>query len=146
MRGRGMCMVGVCMTGACVVGDMHGMCGRGKCMARGTCVARGCAWQGACVAEGMYGKEGMCGKGGVHGKGSMWGKGACVAGEMAAAADGMHSTGMHSCLNLFPLEAVQKANVANCLFFNKTRLAERSTASSNIVLCVVFKCNQGFID
>ena len=101
-----------------------GMCGRGACMARRACVARG----------------------GVHGKGGMWGKGACVAGEMATAADGTHSTGMHSCLNLFPLEAVQESQFANCLFFNKTRLGERTKVSSNIVLCVVFKCNQGFID
>ena len=34
----------------------------------------------------------------VHGRGSMCGRsGACVAGEMATAADSTHPTGMHSC-------------------------------------------------
>ena len=46
----------------------------------------GHAWQGACVAGGC-----------VHGRG------ACMAGEMATAADGAHPTGMHSCLWYFPL-------------------------------------------
>ena len=36
----------------------------------------------------MHGQGGMCGGGG---------KGACMAGEMATAADGTHPTGMHSC-------------------------------------------------
>ena len=40
---------------------------------------------------------GVCG-GGMHGRGGMpGGGGACVAGEMATAADGMHPTEMHSC-------------------------------------------------
>ena len=48
-----------------------------------------CVWQG-----GMHGR-------GVHAMagGSMHVKGACVAGETATAADGMHPTGMHSCFN-----------------------------------------------
>ena len=60
--------------GACMVGGMHG---------------RGCVWQG-----------GMYGRGGRH----AWrgGGGACVAGEMATAADGMHPTGMFSCFAFFP--------------------------------------------
>ena len=55
----------------CVAGDMHG---------KGVCIAGGHAWQG-----GMHG-------GGMHG-----GRGACVAGETATTADGMHPSGMHSC-------------------------------------------------
>ena len=43
-------------------------------------VRGGRAWQG-----------GMCGRGCVHGME------ACVAGETATAAGGMHPTGMHSC-------------------------------------------------
>ena len=46
----------------------------------------GGAWQRACVARGA------CVWGGMHGRG------VCVAGETATAADGMHPTGMHSCL------------------------------------------------
>ena len=55
---------------------------------------RGCVWQrGACmVKRGMQGKEEV-----------MHGRGACVAGEMATAANGMHPTGMHSCFILFEL-------------------------------------------
>ena len=36
----------------------------------------------------------MRGEGGGH----AWRRGACVAGEMATAADGMHPSGMHSCI------------------------------------------------
>ena len=68
------------------------------CMARGACVVGGMSGRGACMAEGA------CMTGGVHGKGAhiagghVWqGGGACVAGETATAADGMHPTGMHSC-------------------------------------------------
>ena len=64
-------------------------------MAKGACVVKGgCACQrGACVVKG-----GMCG-GGMHGKGELCvagGRGACMAGEMATAADGMHPTGIRS--------------------------------------------------
>ena len=39
----------------------------------------------------------MCpGGGGMHTSGGVW-PGACVAGETATAAGGMHPTGMHSC-------------------------------------------------
>ena len=52
----------------------------------------GCVWQGACMA------------GGMHGGGCAWlgacVAGACMAGETATAADGMHPTGMHSCLKI----------------------------------------------
>ena len=45
--------------------------------------------EGCVVVGGMHGREG---------RGHVWrGKGECVTGEMAAAVDGMHSTGMHSC-------------------------------------------------
>ena len=51
---------------------------------------------------------GMCGRGGMHdsrwgmhGRGGVCGGGACVAGEMATAADGTHPTGMHSCTLVF---------------------------------------------
>ena len=76
---------------------------------RGACMAGWGAWEG-----GMCGKGGrMCGweacmAGGGHvwlvvvcmagGGGGMHGKGVCMVGEMAIAADGTHSTGMHSCL------------------------------------------------
>ena len=48
--------------------------------------------------------SGVCVAGGMHGRGSTWqgdmrGRGACMAGETATAADGMHPTGMHSCLH-----------------------------------------------
>ena len=54
-----------------MAGGKHGggMCGGGH------------AWQGVCMAGGVHGREG-----------------AWVAGETVAAADGMHRTGMHSCL------------------------------------------------
>ena len=78
---------------------------------RGGCMARGCAWQvghvwlagGACVAGRHAWQGAMCGRGhawqGVCGGGHcMAGGGACMAGETATAADGTHSTGMHSCL------------------------------------------------
>ena len=60
---------------------------------------RGHAWQGACMAGGVG--WGMCG-GGMHCGGHAWhggvcGEGACIAGDMATAADDMHPTGMHSC-------------------------------------------------
>ena len=57
------------------------------------------------MAGGLHGGEpvwqqDVCGKGVVHGgacvTGGMHGKRACVAGEMATAADGTHPTGMHS--------------------------------------------------
>ena len=74
-------------------------------------------WQrGACVAKGegmpkrVHGEGGLVAKGGMHGKGGgacmakgghAWQIGACVAGETASAADGMHPTGMHSCCTSF---------------------------------------------
>ena len=59
----------VCMVGACMAGGyMHS---RGACM-----VVGGHAWQG----------------------GVWWGGGACMAGQTATAAYGMHPTGMHSCV------------------------------------------------
>ena len=55
----------------------------------GAC-GRGCAWQGSCMV-------GACMAGGY----AWWvvcvAEGACMAGEMATAADGMYPTGMHSC-------------------------------------------------
>ena len=76
----------------CVCHSVH----RGGQMWQGACMGGMCG-KGACVAGGMHGRGhalqwGMCGKGHV------W-QGACVAGEMATAAGGMHPTGMHSCLD-----------------------------------------------
>ena len=42
----------------------------------------------------VHGMAGACVTGGGH----AWQGRACVAGEMATAADGTHPTGMHSCL------------------------------------------------
>ena len=50
------------------------MCGGGMCMAGGMCSGGGCM-AGWCIAGG----------------------GACVAGETATTADGLHPTGMNSC-------------------------------------------------
>ena len=50
----------------------------------------GHAWQGV-----MHGKEGMHGRACMAG-GCVW-QGACMASEIATAADGTHPTGMHSC-------------------------------------------------
>ena len=78
VHGRGcVWQEGVHGGGACMVGSVHG---------RGICMAGGCTWQG-CVWQG----------GGVHGRGCAW-QGAYIAGEMAAAADGTHPAGMHSCI------------------------------------------------
>ena len=65
-------------------GDVHAM---GACMAGG-----------ARMAGGLHGRR-PCMVGGVHGRGACMagGKGACMAGETATAADGMHPIGMHSC-------------------------------------------------
>ena len=51
---------------------------------------RGHAWWG-----------GMCGRVCVCVAGGMCGRGACLAGEMATAADGTHPTGMHSCYTIY---------------------------------------------
>ena len=48
----------------------------------------------ACVKNSVH-RGGREWQGDVHGRG---GGGACVAGETATAADGMHAAGMHSCL------------------------------------------------
>ena len=52
------------------------------------------------MAGGMYG-------GGQAWWGDMHGRGACVVGKMATAANGMHPTGMHSCIH--------HANIPTCL-------------------------------
>ena len=63
-------------------GGVHGK-GRGVVHGKG----RGCTWQrGVCMTKGVCMAKG----------GGAW-QGACVAGEMATAADGTHPTGMHSC-------------------------------------------------
>ena len=75
-----------------MAGDVHcrghtwqggGIHGRGL-HGRGLC-GRGHAWQGACVVGGMHDR------------------GACMAGEMATAAGGIHPTGMHSCFFIVDL-------------------------------------------
>ena len=78
--------VSVCpQLGICDEGGMHdgGVRGEGGMRGKG-----GHVRQGACMA------------GGVHGRGHAW-QGVYVAGGTATAADGMHPTGMHSCLALF---------------------------------------------
>ena len=62
-----------------------GVCG-GVCAWCRACMAGGHVWQGACMVEGG---------------GLVWHEGACMAGEMATAADGTYPTEMHSCLKLF---------------------------------------------
>ena len=58
-------------------------------MAGGLC-GGGYAWQRVCM---------VCMVDGVHVRGYVWhGVQACVAGEMATAADSTHPTAMHSCV------------------------------------------------
>ena len=53
------------------------------------------------MVQGVHGRR-ACMAGGMHGRGEhVWHEGACMAGEMATAADGTYPTGMHSCLKLF---------------------------------------------
>ena len=56
---------------------------------RGMRSGGGRAWLGACLPRGMR-------------SGGRPRQGACISGEMATATDGMHATGMHSCLKLKP--------------------------------------------
>ena len=110
---------------ACVKNSVHGegdVCGKGEaCMAKGVgmCGEGRHAWQrggGVCGKGGMHGNRDMCGE-----RGHAWQRGvfaakgracmargacrqrggACVVGETATAADGMHPTGMHSCTDCF---------------------------------------------
>ena len=46
----------------------------------------------------------------MRGRGDAW-QGACVAGETATAADGMHPTGMHSCLSLNSIKHLGKTQI-----------------------------------
>ena len=96
---------GVCVAeGLCMAGGMHG---RGHMHGRGSVHHRGHAWWGACITGSMC-CRGHAWHGGMHVRGYAWqehagqlgmhGRGACMAGETATAADGMHPTGMHSCL------------------------------------------------
>ena len=107
MYGRGVCMAG------CV----HG---RG-CTRQGACRAGGCAWQEHAWQGGMHGRGawqgGMHGRG-VHGGGHVWqgsvcGRG-CMAGDTATAADGMHPTGMHSCIEMH--DVVKWCRISNDTF------------------------------
>ena len=93
---QGACKAGGVHGGACMAGGMHG---------RGVVHGREHVWQGCAWQEGVW-QGGMHGGGGLHGwgmcdggcawQGSMHGGGACMAGETATAAYGMHPTGMHS--------------------------------------------------
>ena len=67
---------------------------------------RGNAWQGHAWQMGMHVR-------GNAWQGHAW-QGACMAGETATAADGMHPTGMHSCLvmNLPLMIITQKCNIS----------------------------------
>ena len=76
---QGGCGMGV-WGGTCMVGGMHG---------RGSCMTGGRAWQG-----------GVPGEKDVHGRGDVCGRRDCTA------VDGMHPTGMHSCLQIFFLAVV----------------------------------------
>ena len=101
---RGACVAGGHVwPGACVTRGVHGrgcawqedMCGRGHAWWGEACMS------GACMAGDMHG-WGVHGRG-VHGREicmagwTCMTRGACMAGEMATAAGGMHPTGMHSC-------------------------------------------------
>ena len=97
---RGACMAGCICSGGhawwgtCVAKDV---CGRGHVWQWGQCLTGGIHCRGECVAGAMCGRghawQGTCIAGGMCG----WG--ACVAGEMAIAASGTHSTGMYSCFH-----------------------------------------------
>ena len=80
-------------------------------MARGHVWQGGMSGKGACLAGGHVWQGGMSGKGACLARGHVWqggmsGKGACVvgatcmAGETASAVNGMHPTGMHSCVQI----------------------------------------------
>ena len=103
-------------------------------------VKGGHAWQrGACLAKGVVCGEGMaCIAGEVHGGWHAWqGRGACMAGgggmcgerracmagEKATAADGMHPTGMHSCLLifLFVRKTYRRISSQHKFFFSQRR-------------------------
>ena len=75
-----------------------GMHGGGTCLAGGH--ARGVCMVGLYLAGGMHGKGHVC-QGACMVGGGMCGRGACMAGEMATAADGTYPTGMHSCFSFF---------------------------------------------
>ena len=62
-------------------------------MAGGACMAGGHVWQGGMHEGERHVWQGACMAGVMHGSGCM-----CMAGETPTAADGMHPTGMHSCL------------------------------------------------
>ena len=54
--------------------------------------------EGGCVVKGLHGDGGVHGKRDMHGKGHAW-QGGMRTGETTTEVGGMHSTGMHSCLN-----------------------------------------------
>ena len=73
----------VWQRGACSVkGAMHD---EGAYITKGACMAGGHVWWGICLAGGTCVARKVCMVG------------ACMAGEMATAADGTHPTGIHSC-------------------------------------------------
>ena len=81
-------------------------------MAKGGVAKGGMHGRGACLVVG-----GVCmAKGRQFMVGGMCGGGACVAGEMATAADGTHPTGMHSCLLLLRSLANHKPVCGNISF------------------------------
>ena len=87
----------VCPQGQCMA---TGMRGRGRASQRGRAWQGRCAWQGEHALQGGCAWQGAC-VGGLH----VWQRG-CVAGEMATAADGTHSTGIHSCYVCFRLSCL----------------------------------------
>ena len=91
-----------CLAREACMGDVHGggMHDRGHAWQGRGMHGKDCAWQGTCMAGGVQK---------VHGRGHAWWgctwqghawQGACMAGEMATAADGTHTTGMHSCVSM----------------------------------------------
>ena len=111
--------------GACVVGGMHDgvcVCGRGCAWQRGACMARGYVWWGGmCVRRHAWQR-------GMHGGGCVW-QGAWKAGghvwhthplayttRYGQWVGGMHPTGMHSCLNMIPIQLRLEPNTNSFIY------------------------------
>ena len=110
-----------------------GLCGEGVAYL----VKGGCVRWGMCVTKG-----GMHGKGGIHGRGCMWQRGyawlVCVAGETATAADGMHPTGMHSCLWIYTVSKTQKRYFAIC----SDTLDSAASINQYVLNVIRFECKE----
>ena len=146
---RGACVAtGVCSRGMCGGGDMHG----GGHAWWGGMHGRRYAWQESCIAGGVHGRghawQQAYVAGGMHGGGCAWQRGymggwhawqgACMAGEMATAADGTHPTGMPSCCLLFLLNACLVA-----LIFSVELLSEAQFSPYETLETIEFSNLQG---